>query len=257
MDKELISADGNKYTLPIGDYTRLVELGCDEDDLELYHYFMVARQEYLYPTDKYKLNRIDRESLSMVHWQRDAMAIIVLDLDRRNRKPYSITVMLLNSNLEIYRKHFPFETFLFLEDGESPPSDLLVGWKAGMRFKTFLRLFDKWYKKANLGMTPVGEPVKILPIFANERQLFACRELFTPDVFDEFFEKPYRVLSMLAAYENDKTTMQGKSAPIFGKHTYTQLAAKLSLPIPRNCRGSERAMHIARVYKKLTERMHT
>lgn len=208
------------------------------------------------PIDRFSLKRIDREAMSMVHWQRDSLAVVHFDTSRGGPKdkPYKCSVLLLNTDLQPYKGIYPFEMYLRFGDGEKCPSDQLPFYENGASYKTFIRMFDKWCEKAQLGVTPFGAPCKILPLFANEQQLFIARNVWTPEVFDTIFEKPYRILTNFAAYENDKAVIQGKSRVRFGKHTYTQMGARFGNLVDPQCHGLVRALHIAKIYKILVEK---
>ena len=227
----------------------------DLDTLELWSYI-----NRIAPNFWSEENRLDRtrkeqqkeEILSMVHWQRDSMAAIWIDADR-NLKPYKVSLLLMTSNLEIYKGYIPFEMYLRFEDGETVPEKYQQAYEMGASYKTFLRLFDLWYRKANLGVTPFQVPVKILPLFANEKQFFLARDLWTPSVFETVFEKPYRIMTSIAAFENDKSSIQGKQRIQYGKHTWTQVGARLQMKVPVKAEGIERCMYMIKIYKKLVQ----
>lgn len=193
------------------------------------------------------------EYASMVHWQRDCLASIYISLDRQGL-PYWFAMLISNSRLEVYRKHVPFDTALFFENGEEPPVLYRKAYKEGMDRRTFLRSFDQWFEKANLGYTPAGERVKMLPLLADEKQLFTLREVLTPNLYEIYFEYPVRLFTTLAAYENDCIDMQGLMTKKCGKHTYTQLLHSLGHTLPREASALQRALTMLEAYNTLVKR---
>ena len=187
---------------------------------------------------------------SMVHFQRNALTVVLFELERKTGYPYRVTLMPTTSHLEPYKHIMPLDMFVdFGHDYSDTTKEKLRHYNAYSE-PMFHKLFDKWIKKCDLGTNALGGDSSYLGLFTNMQQYRIAQDIWGTSLGDWLIQ-PVRIFETIIAFENDKRGMRGL-LPHFGKNTWTQCSAKIGKQVDRTSEGAQRCAYMLEAYKRLT-----